>query len=370
MAHIRKLPSGSWNAVVRHPSGRKISKTDPLKRVVVAWAQDLEAAIRNGDTTVGPSRLTVQQWHDTWQRTRAVEATTAQTESMILRSRILPRWKDWPLRAIARSDVQAWINDMAGEGLAGSYIRTVYRKFVKLLSDAVEDGKLSVSPCRKIVLPRDSRPTPRWLTRGEYDRIQLALDGDVLSQAIVAVGCFCGLRPGEIGGLDVERIDFDRQLIHVEQVMTPKGLRSYPKTDASRRWVPFPAEVGELLWRVVADKGEDEPAFTMTRGARLRHSNWAERVWGPALKRAGVKHVRPYVMRHTAASWLVQSGRVSTEDIAAVLGHGGTRLVSLYAHLDPKAHDRVRAAWAQAGGPPVAHAPRVGSPIREETAGQ
>jgi hypothetical protein len=34
MGCIRRLPCGRWQATVRHPSGRKITKSDPLRRIV------------------------------------------------------------------------------------------------------------------------------------------------------------------------------------------------------------------------------------------------------------------------------------------------------------------------------------------------
>jgi hypothetical protein len=50
VAHIRRLPSGNFNAVVRLPNGKRKSITDPLKRVVKQKADELEAAMRHGGT--------------------------------------------------------------------------------------------------------------------------------------------------------------------------------------------------------------------------------------------------------------------------------------------------------------------------------
>lgn len=355
----KRLPSGSWRTVVRLPNGSRKSITDPVKAVVVSKARELESAADRGDVLPRwDRRLTVAAWHDSWVKRRNIEPVTVRKESSVLRVHVLPRWGTWPLRSISRGDVQEWITDLTRTGLAGSYVGTIYRTFVKLMGDAVEDGKIPASPCRKIELPRETRPTPRWLTREEYGRIQLALDGEphaAIWQALVGVGCFVGLRPGELAGLDVGYIDFRRQLIRVEQVMTPKGLRAYPKTDDSLRSVPFPDEVGQLLWAAVADRADDEPAFPAALGGRVWWSNWAVGVWAPALRRAGVRPARPYIMRHTAASWMVQDG-LPKEDIADMLGHAGERLVKLYAHLGPHAHDRIRAVWAsRSADPRMAH---------------
>jgi len=111
--------------------------------------------------------------------------------------------------------------------------------------------------------------------------------------------------------------------------------------------VPFPAEVGDLLWRITADRTSG-PLFTAPRGGRLdmEGGGFRSRVWTPALKAAGIEYVRPYVLRHTCASWLVQAG-VPDRQIMQILGHADTHLIEVYAHLAPDRHDAVRAAWGE-----------------------
>ena len=52
----------------------------------------------------------------------------------------------------------------------------------------------------------------------------------------------------------------------------------------------------------------------------------------------------PRVMRHTAASWLVQDG-VPLFDVQRLLGHESFQTTLRYAHLAPDAHDRVVESW-------------------------
>lgn len=349
MAYIRRLPSGKFQATVRHPSGRKVTKTDPFKRVVQAWASETEAGFRAGTKLSEQGRrLTVGAWSSRWLAARHVEATTAAKDESRMRTHVLPHWETWPLQSIGRMDVAAWVKGMIQAGVGATTVTGSYQLLSAMLSDAVLEGLISTSPCREIDLPQVTKPDPRWLTRHEYDRIQLAL-ADVrrghVWQAWVGLGCFSGLRPGELAGLDVGYLDFNRQLVRVSQVMTRHGLRSYPKSDTSVRSVPFPQEVGDMLWRLAADRSSG-PVFTSAEGARVSEVNFRNRVWRPALAASGVEYVRPYVMRHTCASWLVQAG-VPTWEIVKMLGHSSSRLVDVYAHLAPDVHDRVRAAWGE-----------------------
>jgi integrase len=78
-------------------------------------------------------------------------------------------------------------------------------------------------------------------------------------------------------------------------------------------------------------------------------------VWYPAISIAGVRRFPPRVMRHTAASWLVQDG-VPLSDVQALLGHESYSTTERYAHLAPDAHDKVLDSWARRSlDAPVTH---------------
>jgi len=348
MPAYEKLPSGKHSYVVRLPNGKRKRFTDNLKRVALAQAVEFERSVRNGQTPhMLDRKVTVESWAARWQAARNVEPATAAKDASQIRTHVLPHWGAWPLQSIGRLDVQAWVKAMTHGGAGAATVVGSYHRLAAMLNDAVLEGLLPASPCREIDLPKVTKPAPRWLTRHEYDQIQLALSltpqGE-LWQAFVGLGCFSGLRPGELAGLDVEHLDLERGLVRVQQVMTRHGLRGYGKSTSASRSVPFPPEVAALLWRVMGDRGQG-PVFLWKDGQRVDDRDWLRQVWRPALEAAGVEYERPYVMRHSCASWLVQAG-VPDYEIAQMLGHSSTRIVSTYAHLAPDRHDRVRAAWS------------------------
>lgn len=363
MAYVRKLPSGKWNAVVRHPSGRRLSKTDTLKKVVTLWAAEQEAAFRLGAAAGYRDRsLTFDAWADRWWAARSVAESTRRKEEGALRIHLRPHWGSWPLAAIGRLDVQAWVNERTAAGVGADALRTAYGVLSAILADAVEERLLMASPCAKVRLPRRGKPVPRWFTYDEYDRIQIALEMRTLGagrhdvhrpdphvptwRALVALACWTGLRPSELAGLDVRHLDLKRGMVYVEQVWTrERTLRNYGKSDAAHRWVRFPPEVDDLLWPVVADKRPGDVALSNTQGGRLGfEGNVRNHVWLPALRAAGIEPVRFYVTRHTFASWAVQAG-VPDRKLMGYLGHSDTHLIDVYAHLAPDQHAEIEAMW-------------------------
>jgi integrase len=83
-----------------------------------------------------------------------------------------------------------------------------------------------------------------------------------------------------------------------------------------------------------------------------------ERLWDrqpERLKAAKIDNFRFHDTRHTAASWLVQSGR-SIREVQEILGHKTMAMTQRYAHLGPK---HLRTAISALGGIPPADGRKV-----------
>jgi len=63
-----------------------------------------------------------------------------------------------------------------------------------------------------------------------------------------------------------------------------------------------------------------------------------------ACKRAKIKHTSRHGLRHTYASWLISSGKVSLAELQVLLGHSSPLTTLRYAHLIPGTGDNVRGA--------------------------
>jgi integrase len=189
-------------------------------------------------------------------------------------------------------------------------------------------------------------------------------------RTLVDFGMTTGLRWGELGGLLDVNVDELHGLVHVQWVLEDDGsLREYPKTRTkSRRAVPIPPHLREAVTALARD--QDRPAlavgrrvvgravFTDADGALLNLDRFRS-VWDRAIREARtcgqggcrdaghlVPAHPPGVMRHTAASWLVQGG-MDLMAVQQLLGHEAYATTLRYSHLAPDAHRAVLEVWAR-----------------------
>lgn len=342
MAHIRKLKSGKWQATVRHPSGQRFSKADPLKRVVQQWATEVEAAMRRGDF-IDPSagRMTLAEWWAKWSPTRRVEAATAAKNASHWRVHVEPAFGKWPLSMIKSWDVERWVTDMVDRRVGPPTVAASLNLLTHLLNAGVKHQLISVNPASLVSAPTVPKHKDRFLSHQEADKVLEQLDG--VHRLFVEVLLGTGLRWGEAAGLDGRHVNFLRKTITVEQALGRDGKIKPPKTGASYRDVPLTDELAGGLSRHVVNLAK--PAFQQASGERFDYSNWRSRIWVPAVKRANLPDPQPtpHDCRHTYGSWLGEAG-VPVQEMAALFGHSDWRMVQRYVHASEARFERARDA--------------------------
>jgi integrase len=238
--------------------------------------------------------------------------------------------------------------------VAPATVRQVYAITRTIFRAAVEDKLLAESPCRKIALPElpDDKIVP--LTVEQVRKIADAAPDDL--RAMIVLGAATGLRSGELLGLTVDRVDFLRRSVSVEQQLVyidgQVPFMGPPKTKASRRVVPVPRfALDELAAHLAAfPPGEDRLVFhsPTTRGPILRTTLNSR--WRRTLRRAGMPETtRLHHLRHHYASVLIDGGE-SVKVVQERLGHASAvETLKVYAHLWPSSDERTRAvveaAW-------------------------
>jgi integrase len=258
------------------------------------------------------------------------------------------------------SNVQAWVKDRS-RVLAPTTVRVVYGYLRSVFASAVRDRLIASSPCIDIRLPGIDRgkrviPTPEQVHRlAELMPTRLA--------ATVYVAAGCGLRLGEVLGLEVGDIDFDEAELTVrQQLKMHKGRPPYlgrPKTKTSARTVELPDVVAAALREhlrqdyspVEVDDDTDprrptrRPAELVFRAARGEpvNASTSSRTWTPVRTKVGLPPRWGFHgLRHYYATLLIHAG-ASVKTVQLALGHSTpTITLNEYVHEWPDVLDRTR----------------------------
>ncbi len=243
------------------------------------------------------------------------------------------------LTRVQTAHIRRWVAQMHGSGRSGRGIALILSGWRGFYTWLGRQGLVESNPVQDVRAPRAPKPLPKALSVD--DSVQLAsyanADADpwleARDSAIVELLYGCGLRVGELVGLDAVASDSARGWVDLQAAeahVLGKGSK--------RRTVPVGRKATEALkqWLALRDL-EGAPAqpalFTGRHGTRLT----AQAVWQRLKRRsllAGLATpVHPHMLRHSFASHLLQS----SGDLRAVqelLGHANITTTQVYTRLD------------------------------------
>lgn len=372
------LPNGNWRACWRDELGRKRSATrDPrFGTVLTSQAKALRAAgeqeaqARRGERGTSGRAPTWGDWCPTWLGLRRVEPSTAASDTLRIDRYLTPQWAARRVNRITRSEVQAWVNQLAAGDLAPGSIEKVYRLFSSSMTAAVrsEQVPVNVNPCAGVKLPRVAPGHERFLTRDEVDRVAGFLNEPYRTAVLLAAAT--GMRWGELAGLHWQRVNLAAGLVDIVETWDPTAgrVKAYPKGH-NRRAVPIVGWLADALHAAQDRAGPPAAScgleharggakcrsglvITGPHGAPMNGKNFGRRQFAEACALAGVDRVRLHDLRHTFASWLVQDG-VTLQEVQRLLGHASITTTQRYAHLGVSQQDKVISALSNTVRPKI-----------------
>lgn len=247
-----------------------------------------------------------------------------------------------PLREVQVQHIRRWAAALHGQGLAPRSIALALSAWRGLYRWLGRDGLVALNPADGVRAPKAAKPLPKALS---VDLAMALADapkagaGDpaetpavaARDQCIVELLYGCGLRVGELVGLDLRPggagwID----IADASAMVLGKGSK--------RRSVPVGAAAMNALhaWLALRDElaRDDEPALLVgSRGARISAGQVRARLKLRALRAGLPTHVHPHMLRHSFATHVLQS----SGDLRAVqelLGHANITTTQVYTKLD------------------------------------
>jgi integrase len=170
-----------------------------------------------------------------------------------------------------------------------------------------------------------------------------------------------GARPSEQLGVLWEDVDLDLNVIHIRRMQEPDGsITDFTKTAAGAREIPICSTLRQMMleWRLTCQRLRGElhrvfpglgrrQAWPLPRkggGGPMLYANFRNRIWLPALSRAGL----PHVTRHCFISTLQAHG-IEVGLVAKIAGHASVNVTLGHYTQAVRGADSALAALERAG---------------------
>jgi len=135
-----------------------------------------------------------------------------------------------------------------------------------------------------------------------------------------------GIRAGELALLHWSDIDYENHYLNITSRRSESKMRarSIPLSDNCIK-----------AFKTRQQLNEHDTLIFSTKIGRPVHRNTLRNVWVRAKKKVNTRKGTVHDLRHTFASWFVQSGE-SLYELKELLGHSSIKVTEIYAHLIPK----------------------------------
>ena len=283
-----------------------------------------------------------------------------QTQARYLRAceSLITTVGDTPLAHIKRHDLQRALAKLHAQGLSPRTLAvtlSAWRAWYRYLSKS--DAAVSSTVFVGIKAPKAAKRLPNALTETEAVQLVTAPDEHTSKQsawiatrdqAMFEVLYGCGIRVGELIGIDLADVDLANHELRVfgkgrKERVVPLGG---PACAAMKSWLTLRATAKRVI--------DTNAAFLGARFERVAAPIVRKALKSRALQQGISSNVYPHRLRHSFASHVLQS----SGDLRAVqelMGHASIASTQVYTHLDfqhlakayDQAHPRARARKKQ-----------------------
>ena len=248
------------------------------------------------------------------------------TDEVVIRLHLMPRFGALRLNRVTRADVVSFHHDLSLKGYAAGTCNRILVQLKFIFNCAIRWDILPPlsNPCVGVELLEDPGGEERYLNEEEVGRLFAELDRNRNLQVaqIIRLLLYTGARKREILDARWEHVDLRRRLLTIPISKSGKP-RHIPLSDASVALLESLPRDESVPWVFFNPKTRKPPVSIFY-------------AWDSIRAKVGLQDVRLHDLRHSFASFLVNSGR-SLYEVQRLLGHYDPKVTMRYAHLSPEA---------------------------------
>ena len=301
-----------WRAKIRREGWPTLSATFATKGEAQRWVREQERAMDQGRWQ--DSRTSRRTSLDEAIQRYIVEVTSGHKGAHREANRL--RWwsrqlGDFAIANVAPADV-AEIRDRRLEVASPTTVRNDLAALSPVFEHARKEWSYPIdNPVQAIRWPTPSRHRERRLDPAEEQALRDSARSPY-QDAYLTIALETGMRRGEILAMRWEHVDLHARVARLPETKNGEA-RDVPLSPAAAEALQsIPRQISGQVW---------------PWGSEGAASMWAR--W---LRRAGVEDLRFHDLRHEATSRLVESGRFSLTEVAAITGHKTMQVLKRYAN--------------------------------------
>ena len=339
---IRKRSDGRWEGryTVGYDENGKVKMKNVLGKTQAEVKEKLKEKIEEAKVldVAKSESYTVAEWAALWFEIYAkpnIRERTADYYNRYITKHIVPCLGDIKLNKLTGRQIQKMYNDLLDHGrervsqkeknpgLSGTYVHGVHVMLHNCLNRAVKERLIVRNPTDDVIVPKIDKKEMKILPPEQVKAYLKAASARGILP-LFYLELTSGLRKGEIAALLWSDLDVGNCTLSVtKQLVSSRDGElkiTQPKTATSVRLISLPQETVELLKEEHAKHPLNIYMFPSPRTGGMYHPDSIVKLHEKILNDAGIEHLRFHDLRHSFATYALQSG-ADVKTLSCMLGH-------------------------------------------------
>lgn len=341
---VKKGKSGVWWAKISLSGEPRWIRLGIMTKHEAERALRAEIVQRERSIHQDLRKVSFKELAEEWLKVQAVDKKphTMAKYSLLVTSHLIPFFGNVTVRNIRPEHIETFKQEMVTR-VSPTTVNMDLRLLQTLLDGGIRWGCLYQNPARMVRKLKQERKQFKALSREEVQRLLESTEGQ--DRVLFMTAIMTGMRMGEILAMKWENVEWEKGLYTVRESFSSFGLDS-PKTESSFRTVYLPPTLLQALREHKVKQNEHRLqlggayrdttlVFATENGNYINPSNLRNRVFYPALKKAGLpQSLRFHDLRGTSATLLLESG-ANIKFVQDQLGHKTARItLEVYAKVN------------------------------------
>ncbi|GAE36640.1 tyrosine-type recombinase/integrase [Halalkalibacter akibai] len=334
---------------------QKLQRGFETKKEAEAACSELVKKYSQGAIVTPPKKLLFHELIEKWILSKnKIRDVTLKKYQLLLKNHIVPGLGYIEVAKLTDEHLNRFYNELkVKKNLSSTSINDIHKLCKQILSYAVKKKILIENVATLVEAPQINK---KQIQIWNYEDCRTFLDCVKEHREYIAflIALTTGMRQSEILALTWKHVNFERNIISVDQTLErgKNALNPKVKSKNSQRSIRVDQETMLELKRqkrrIMKEKmflGQEYLDYDLviptSKGTPISQRNLL-RTFYRYIKKSGVRKIDFHDMRHTHASMLLQNG-ANPKAVSERLGHDTRTLMQTYAHIMPNIQEEIAA---------------------------